>query len=628
VSDAPNDILAAVRRFLTHRLTRLTVCWLLCLAAAVARWYHAYHCFDSPPTNDKSSAAEMDRVREDRNNGHTWIDFGGQYVFGRTAVSGHWRELYHRDTLRRTADAAYPIERQSPGVQKYHDKPDTRPPDLKPEDVRPDAERLLRSMMGDDVEDRRNDRLSQVVGAAFSGTAHPLTAAAGLQHADDLVAQDQADEKPVLGRPVIGGPLYPPVHSLYYAPLGLIGDSQLAYFLFQLLSIVTVFVSGLAVRALTRGRVWWPVATTVLFLLPGMRPGIDLGQNHAITLMIVLCGWAVAARCHQFGGGMIWGLLAFKPVWGLAFILAPILLRKWKFVAGTGVAGVGICLATLPFVGVEGWKEWLQVGKSAAALYNIDENWINLSRDVSGIPKRFLLDFTKPKHEIADPNVDLVSNVVLGCIAVTTVLVGAFGGGTLRRMWRVTVRFHPGAAVLYFLRGYGTSYIGLRAGFVLIGGFLSCYRFMYYDSILVAVGLAALLAYPKWALAGWRGELREADQSPARRRTYLFVNSFPFTILVLLLVTDTLILYSGNEIRLANDGFQKLITDPAGGTVTKQADDGTTTSAPKTKWVHRSLTLRFDYNHPVETFFTFALWVWCGWRLLRHGDREKRPPPT
>lgn len=624
MSDAPPDFVAQLRRFLTHRLTRLALCWLLCMAVAVIRWVHAYHCFDSPATNDNSSAAERDRYRVDRNNGHTWIDFGGQYVFGRTAAEGHWRDLYDRDALRRTADAAFPLEKQSPGVQKYHDTPDLIPPDLNPGDVKTDADRLLESMMGDGDEARRNAKLGEVVGAAFAGGTNPLLAAACQADAQNRTDQDLNSQNPTLGRKNLGGPLYPPVHALFYAPLGLIPNSQQAYFLFQLFSIVSVFGSGLAVRALSRGRIWWPVATTVLLLLPGMRPGIDLGQNHAVTMCIVLCGWAIAARASEFGGGMVWGLLAFKPVWGLAFILAPLLLRKWKFVAGTGVAGVCVCLATLPLVGIEGWKEWLAVGKSAADLYNVNENWINLSRDVSGIPRRLAIDFTQPQPKGGEPWLNTLCNALLGGIGLVTAAVGAFGGGTLRRSWRVARVVGPGSAVAYFLRGYGTSYVGLRAGFVLLGGWLCCYRFMYYDAILTGVGLAALLAYPRWTLGGWRAELREANQQRSRRRTFLFVNSFPLSILILLLLTDNVMLYSGNLMTVANEGFTKEVTDPCKATVTKLANDGTPTTVVKTVTTPKQLRVKFDYNQPVETFLVIALWVWCGWRLLRAGDREKR----
>ena len=55
--------------------------------------------------------------------------------------------------------------------------------------------------------------------------------------------------------------------------------------------------------------------------MPGMRPGFDLGQTHAITLLIVLVGWAVAARASEFGGGMVWGLLASFYIGNLMLVL-------------------------------------------------------------------------------------------------------------------------------------------------------------------------------------------------------------------------------------------------------------------------------------------------------------------
>jgi hypothetical protein len=624
VPDAPPDFVTRVRRFLAHRLFRYAVCWLACLGLAAARWHHAYHSFDSAPTNDESSAADRDRVRDDGNSGHTWIDFGGQWVFGRTAAEGRWRELYHRDDLRRTADVGYPIHRQSPAVQKWSAAPDKRPPDLKPDDVRTDADRLLRSMMGDDVEDKRNERLGEVVGAAFAGQPdNPLAVAAYQLKADEFTADDQAADKPLLGRPVLGGPLYPPVHALLYAPLGAVENSQRAYYLFQLFSVVCVFGSGLAIRALSRGRVWWPVATTLLFLFPGMRPGIDLGQNHALTLFIILGGWAIAARLSQFGGGLVWGLLAFKPVWGVAFILAPILLRKWRMVLGVGVCGCSLCLVTLPLVGVEGWKEWLHIGGEAADLYNRDENWINLSRDVSGLPKRLYVDFTAPKGERTPPWVNLTCNLLLGTVGVVTAAVGVFGGGTARRLWRVAGMFDYRALPVYLSRGYGLRFTGLRAGFILLGCYLCCYRFMYYDAVMASVGFAALLAYPKWTLAGWQGELREAAQPASRRRVFLFASSAPASLLLLLLLADNVLLNTGGMMTVANDHWLRPTPDPSA-TQTRKGEGDAVVTEPKTKWVPRQLSVRMDYSHAVDTYLVLAAWAWCGWRLLRDGRRVER----
>ena len=87
----------------------------------------------------------------------------------------------------------------------------------------------------------------------------------------------------------------------------------------------------------------------MLFLFPGTRGGLDLGQNPTVSLAIVVWGWALASRGYMIGGGMIWGLFAFKPVWGLAFFLVPVLTRRWRFCIAMVVTGCGLAAATLPF---------------------------------------------------------------------------------------------------------------------------------------------------------------------------------------------------------------------------------------------------------------------------------------
>src|SRR5439155_503611 len=66
--------------------------------------------------------------------GHTFIDFGGQYLLGRMLVRGQGRHLYHRPSQRGILEEAYPLQSQSP-------KQETS-----------DADRLMISFMGNDDE--------------------------------------------------------------------------------------------------------------------------------------------------------------------------------------------------------------------------------------------------------------------------------------------------------------------------------------------------------------------------------------------------------------------------------------------------------------------------------------------
>lgn len=557
------DFLDRVRGWLVARSTRVVVSWLICLAVAGQRWHHARHEFDT------DGYLPEEKRRADGNLGHTHIDFGGQWVFGRMAATGHFRQLYHRDAQWRVAIDGYPLDRQSDAIRLYADRPESRPTTLTQEDVQTDAQRLVVCFMGD----RREAEVARRTAAVVGGGDHPFAAAVHWQVATAPVPPPGHD----LHTPLLGGPLYPPVHALLYAPLGTL-DAQPAYFLFQWVLIGAAFLSGFAVRVISGGRVWWPVATAVILLYPGGRPGLDLAQNNLLTLAIIAGGWALAVRGREFAGGAVWGLLAFKPVWGVAFILVPVLMRRWRFVAGTAACGLSLVAATLPFVGVQGWQDWLEVGKEASAKYNVNSNWINLSRDVSGIPRRLLIDFKLDENDRDTPTAKWASNA---CLAVVVV----------------------GTAAVYLWRGDRRKLTGLSAGFLTLSGYLSCYRFMYYDATLSVLGFAVLLANPAWTFRGGSAGLVRADSPPTARRVRLFVNSFPLIILVALLVNDNMVIGTTPQATVAVGRWQRTVTDA----------DGTE------KTVTPQVTMAGDYNHPVDTLLILAVWAWCGWRLIRDG---------
>src|SRR5207253_2803043 len=81
--------------------------------------------------------------------------------------------------------------------------------------------------------------------------------------------------------------------------------------------------------------------------------------------------WGLAVRGRNVAGGMVWGLLAFKPVWAAAFFLVPLLTRRWRFALAMLGTGAALGLATLPFVGLQTWFDWLAVGREATGLYNV-----------------------------------------------------------------------------------------------------------------------------------------------------------------------------------------------------------------------------------------------------------------
>ena len=273
---------------------------------------------------------------------------------------------------------------------------------------------------------------------------------------------------------------------------------------------------------------------------PGYNGAISLGQNALISLALLAFGWLLTARGRPWLGGIVWGLLAFKPVWAASFFLVPLLTRRWRMAAAMLLTGLALALLTLPFVGWQTWMDWLAVGRAASAHYATDETWIFLSRDLQGVPRRYLLDFTADGIA-ANPDRLLPNLLGIGSwLAVVGLTV-------LLALWR-------------WRRPAGVD--GPAVAFLMLGAWLGCFHFMYYDTLLAALPVCLLLAAPlRWWLR----------------------NPVPTTLLVLLIALPH-----------AADGIDYLRT--AG---------------------------RPTYHlPPFDTFCLVALWAWCGWHWLWVGTDD------
>ncbi|MFM8271312.1 MAG: hypothetical protein ACKODX_03165, partial [Gemmata sp.] len=86
-----------------------------------------------------------------------------------------------------------------------------------------------------------------------------------------------------------------------------------------------------------------------------------------------------------------------------------------------------------------------------------------------------------------------------------------------------------------------------------------------------------------------------------------YVNSFPLTLLVALLVTENWLAGINLEATVGFGYFATPATEP-GGTPTSPIVKGAT-----------------NVRYPLDTFLLLALWAWCGWRVLRGDAREDAP---
>ena len=292
--------------------------------------------------------------------------------------------------------------------------------------------------------------------------------------ADRLMSWMMGDDNAAPGGRNVGGPLYPPVDAFVYAPLGLL-PPRTAYRVAQLLNVLLIFVCGLAVVRLSEGRLWWPLATLLLMAFPGFGGSLNLGQNSSLSLALLLWGWVLLRQGRDGWAGAVWGLLAFKPTWAAAFFLVPLLTGRWRMALAMLATGVALAAATLPVVGVGSWIDWLRVGREASATYAVDRNWIDQSRDLLGAGRRWLLDFDR---EGTDRGPAAGFATLLGWCLLAAVLAVTVG---------LALRLRRGARQTE----------GPAAAFVLLGAWLCCYHFIYYDVLLAALPVTLLFLDPR-----------------------------------------------------------------------------------------------------------------------------------
>jgi len=328
-------------------------------------------------------------------------------------------------------------------------------------------------------------------------------------------------------------------------------------------------------------------------LFPGYQGALGLAQNSVLSLAILAVGWCFVARGRELAGGAVWGLLAYKPVWAAAFILVPLLTRRWRMLAGMVGAGVLFGLATLPVVGMKSWLDWLRVGREAAHGYNVIENWIFLGRDLLGIPRRWLLDF---QAEMAVQDRPVAA--VLGW-GLWLAVVGATVAVALARRREVRAA-----------DGYGAAFVG-------IGAWASCLHFIYYDVTLAALPVALLLTDPRrflrpvvLAAAPAPPELAayyaprphcepppDPTAIPAGPRSVAVLNSAVLTFVALLILIEQ--------------------------TFNNMAIDATVLIARLPTTGPFPNPLKFStqqHGTPWETFVLLGLWAYCGARVLRRGS--------
>jgi hypothetical protein len=206
--------------------------------------------------------------------------------------------------------------------------------------------------------DGLNDFQNRPLGTDFSNvyTAGTLVRDGRAADAFDPVLQ-HAREKQVFGEST-------PFYGWHYPPFFLFIAWALAFLPYGLALLVwqaaTLALYLVAIRRIVgplttdTGRFW------LLLALAYPAVFINLGHGHNGFLTAALIGFALVELDRRpWLAGMLFGLLAYKPQFGLMIPLVLVATGRWRAVAGAGVTVLALAAASTLAFGVEVWRAFL-----------------------------------------------------------------------------------------------------------------------------------------------------------------------------------------------------------------------------------------------------------------------------
>lgn len=101
-----------------------------------------------------------------------------------------------------------------------------------------------------------------------------------------------------------------------------------------------------------------PLTAALILLSPAVAVCLDVGQNGLITSALLIGGLRLVDRRPWLGGVLI-GLVTFKPQLGLLIPLALLASGRWRAVGGAAAAALVLVAAGALIAGGQGWTLYL-----------------------------------------------------------------------------------------------------------------------------------------------------------------------------------------------------------------------------------------------------------------------------
>jgi hypothetical protein len=159
---------------------------------------------------------------------------------------------------------------------------------------------------------------------------------------------------------------YPPVYLLIILPLSLL--PYLASLMVWLFTTLTGYF--LTIRRIFPHR----LAPWIFLGFPAVTTNFFYGQNGFLSASLLGSGLLVLDR-HPFTGGLLLGLLSYKPQLAVLIPIALMAGGCWRALTGVAVAAVGAALASLLVFGSGTWMAFFHNLSFASGLTNQSIYW-------------------------------------------------------------------------------------------------------------------------------------------------------------------------------------------------------------------------------------------------------------
>ena len=160
---------------------------------------------------------------------------------------------------------------------------------------------------------------------------------------------------------------YPPVFLLICALFGRL-PYMAAFIAFEAVSLLLcLFVARSTIKAKARTTKDWATLLPLL-AFPSVFWTMGLGQNAFLTAAL-FGGALLLIDRRPMLAGMLFGLLCYKPHFGLLIPVALVAGGRWRAFAGAAIAGAAMVALSIAVFGWQSWQDFLTLSAGSHATY-------------------------------------------------------------------------------------------------------------------------------------------------------------------------------------------------------------------------------------------------------------------